>query len=133
MINSIRHRYQEASTAERAFYVLSAASLVALGFTATANSQDPNRIPGSIHCEGLREVTAKDGDTFSELIDDNVETNMGPADFEHFVDGVSKQHRKGMTTSFMILPGEIAVAPVEISADMTYQLPIECEKVFIDE
>jgi hypothetical protein len=105
MRNTLRHYTDQLSTGEIIAAGLTASALIALGFTATARTSDPERIPGSIHCEGIQDVTAGEGDVFGTLVDTNVDTNMGPSDLPHLVDGITHQIiTEGLPDEFVIPP-----------------------------
>lgn len=130
MSNTLRHRTDQFTTGEIFVAGLTASAVIALGFAATARTSDPERIPGTIICEGVQDVTAEKGDVFGTLVDDNVDTNMGPSDLPHLVDGISHQIvNEGLPDEFVIPPSHILAPSIPVSEGEVYQVPRSCEKV----
>jgi hypothetical protein len=130
MIDSLSSYYNQASRKEKAFWAVTGATIVALGFTATSRASDPTQIPGAIHCEGTQNIEAAQGDTFSGLIDKHVSTNMSPSDLPHLVDGITEvdiMTNGNLPPEFVIVPTDIIAPAKQVSAEETYKLPKMCE------
>lgn len=130
MGNTLRHHLEQLSGRDILGIGLSASTIAALGFAATALTSDPSRIPGSIHCEGWQDVTAGKDDVYGTLVDNNVNTNMGPSDLPHLVDGITYHiTTEGFTDEFVIPPSHILAPSIQVSKGEVYQVPKSCEKV----
>ncbi len=118
------------SIKERVLRKLPAATLLALGLTACAESGPAT---GTIECDTVQFVTADSGDTFSELVDEYVSTeDISPSDLPHLVDGITFELRENdndLPEEFQISTGQIDAPAVQLAAGETYQLPEFCKKV----
>lgn len=125
---------------------LKTAAVAALGavvFSPLAGCSAPRlkTVPGDIVCSGEQHVPVKQGDTFSELVRDHVNTegsinpNTEPGQFAHEVSGISFQigeiaaGRANAGDAFVIGQGRYEVTGLGVTAGDSQLLPVACVEV----